>query len=119
MSTLTNGRVRKSLSDQLDRLDHTLDGLATGLQEAVETAVQEAVRRVLAEVLANAEFQAHLQSARQPTENCGEIRKRLQASQPAPCELGFRRLWKIHRPSQLVEECRAAGRERIDQHGPI
>ena len=58
---MTNGRVRKNLASQLDRLDSILDGLSDGLgeavvtavQEAVGLAVQEAVRAVLTEVLTN------------------------------------------------------------------
>jgi hypothetical protein len=44
MTTLNaNGRVRKSLAEQIDRLDGTLDGLADALNESVATAVKEAV----------------------------------------------------------------------------
>jgi hypothetical protein len=45
MSTMTtsNGRVRKSLAEQIDRLDTILDTLGQGLNEAVATAVQDAV----------------------------------------------------------------------------
>ncbi len=40
----TNGRTgRKSLSDQIDRLDDILDGLAGALQDAVADAVKEVV----------------------------------------------------------------------------
>jgi hypothetical protein len=62
MTTLnTNGRVRKSLAEQIDRLDQILDGLAEGLNEAVAmavkeaigVAVKEAVQAVLTEVLTN------------------------------------------------------------------
>src|SRR4051812_27446781 len=63
MSTKTssNGQVRKSLGEQIDRLDRILDGLAEGLNEAVAAAVQEAVgvavkeavQAVVAEVLTN------------------------------------------------------------------
>jgi hypothetical protein len=64
VQTDTNGRVRKSLAEQIDRLDGILDGLADGLNEAVVTAVkeavgvavQEAVRAVLSELLANPEL---------------------------------------------------------------
>jgi hypothetical protein len=64
VQTDTNGRVRKSLAEQIDRLDGILDGLAEGLneaivaavKEAVGTAVQEAVRAVLSELLANPEL---------------------------------------------------------------
>ena len=54
-TTLTNGRQRKSLAEQIDRLDSVLDGLADGLNEAVATAVKETVHAVLSEVLSNPE----------------------------------------------------------------
>jgi hypothetical protein len=63
-ATLKNGQVRKSLAEQIDRLDTLLDGLAEGLNAAVALAVKEAVRSVLAELLANADLQAQLQSLR-------------------------------------------------------
>jgi hypothetical protein len=64
VTTDTNNRVRKSLAEQIDRLDGILDGLAEGLNEAViaavkeaaGAAVQEAVRAVLSELLANPEL---------------------------------------------------------------
>jgi hypothetical protein len=76
MSTLTNGRARKSLADQIDKLDTMIDGLAEGLNETISLAVKEAVRSVLAEVLANADLQAHLQAARQPVEPCSNVAPR-------------------------------------------
>jgi len=33
MTTMTNGRARKTLSDQLDRLDSILDGLSEALTD--------------------------------------------------------------------------------------
>src|SRR6516165_1345579 len=66
MTTTTNpnGRVRKSLAEQIDRLDLILDGLADGLNEAVVTAVQRAVavavEAALRELLASAELQRRL-----------------------------------------------------------
>ena len=59
-TTLTNGRQRKSLADQIERLDSILDGLSDGLNEAVAAAVKEAVRAVLTEVLTNPELLARL-----------------------------------------------------------
>ena len=61
-ATLTNGRSRKSLAEQIDRLDSTLDGLADGLNEAVATAVKEAIRAVLTEVLTNPELLGRLRA---------------------------------------------------------
>jgi hypothetical protein len=60
-TTNTNGRARKSLAEQIDRLDAILDGLSDNLaeavaeavKEAVTVAVHEAVRAVLLEVLTN------------------------------------------------------------------
>ena len=59
--TLTNGKTRRTLNDQLDRLDGILDGLSEALhgavsdavKEAAGAAVQEAVRLALVEVLTN------------------------------------------------------------------
>jgi hypothetical protein len=70
-TTTENGRRRPSLSEQIDRLDSILDGLADALNEAVATAVKEAVglavkeavQVVLAEVLANAEVLTRLRGA--------------------------------------------------------
>ena len=63
MTTMTNGRVRKNLADQLDRLDCMLEGLSEALNESVATAVREAVSAVLTELLTNPELQARLQGA--------------------------------------------------------
>jgi hypothetical protein len=65
---------RKSLSDQLDRLDRILDVLGEGLQEAVADAVQEAVRQAVAaavhaavtEVLTNPGLHCHLRPSPPP-----------------------------------------------------
>jgi hypothetical protein len=61
-----NGRTqRKTLAEQIDRLDATLDGLAEGINDtvvaAVQGAVQAAVRTAVAEVLTNEELRRRLQ----------------------------------------------------------
>jgi hypothetical protein len=61
MSTTTNGRAqRKSLAEQIDRLDLILDGLADGLSaavaDAVTVAVSTAVQAAVREVLSNPEL---------------------------------------------------------------
>jgi hypothetical protein len=69
-TTSTNGRQRKSLAEQIDRLDSILDGLANALnesvamavKEAVGIAVREAVQTVLTEVLTNPELLAVLRT---------------------------------------------------------
>jgi hypothetical protein len=66
--TQSNGRVRKSLADQIDRLDNVIDALGDGLNEAVLTvveqavtvAVKEAVQAAVTEVLTNPELRARL-----------------------------------------------------------
>jgi hypothetical protein len=70
-TVLTNSKVRKSLSEQIDRLDRILDGLAEALNgavadavtQAVSLAVKEAVQTVLTEVLSNPELRAQLQGS--------------------------------------------------------
>jgi hypothetical protein len=79
-TTNPNGRTRKSLSEQIDRLDAILDGLAENLnaavvdavagavKDAVTLAVQEAVHAAVLEVLTNAELRKRLQTpASQPS----------------------------------------------------
>src|ERR1700692_4536221 len=58
----THGQtIRKSLADQIDRLDQILDGLAEGINETMtaawQDAVKDAVQVAVAEVLTNAELQ--------------------------------------------------------------
>jgi hypothetical protein len=60
-TTTTNGKLRKSLAEQIDRLDGILDGLSAALNEsvaaavkdAVGLAVREAIQAVMTEVFAN------------------------------------------------------------------
>src|SRR5262245_4603127 len=77
MTTTTqvgNGRLRRSLAEQIDRLDRILDGLAEALNEAVATAVkeavglavQQAVQAVLVEVLTNADLLDQVRSVVAP-----------------------------------------------------
>jgi hypothetical protein len=72
--TPTNDRPRKSLAEQLDRLDAILDGLSEALQGAVADAVQhavavavkDAVQGVLSELLANPAVLAMLRGPTTP-----------------------------------------------------
>src|SRR5450631_1160376 len=43
MKATMNGQARKSLAEQIDRLDAMLDGLADGLNDAIAAAVKDAV----------------------------------------------------------------------------
>ena len=63
-TSTSNGSQRKSLAQQLDRLDNIIDALAEGLNEAVAdavrqavtVAVQQSVEAVLREVLSRPEL---------------------------------------------------------------
>jgi hypothetical protein len=67
VETQQNGRVRKTLSSQLDRLDGILDGLADALNESVAAAVEKAVGNVIAEILTNPAFTERLRAPVTPT----------------------------------------------------
>jgi hypothetical protein len=70
-TVLTNSKVPKSLSEQIDRLDKILDGLAEALNgavadavtQAVSLAVKEAVQTVLTEVISNPDLRGQLQGS--------------------------------------------------------
>jgi len=64
----TNGKtIRKSLADQIDRLDQILDGLADAINQTVTATVQDAVKDAvqvaIAEVLTNADLHKHLRGS--------------------------------------------------------
>lgn len=71
LSGTINGRARKSLGHQLDRLDGILNGLAEALNEsvaeavkvAVEAAVREAVAAAVAEMLSRPELLRAVQAS--------------------------------------------------------
>jgi hypothetical protein len=73
-TTSQNGRVRKNLADQIDRLDGILDGLSEALQsvvtqavqEAVGVAVREAVQTALTEIFTNPALLSLLRGALAP-----------------------------------------------------
>jgi hypothetical protein len=58
MTTNTDGRTRKSLAEQIDRLDAILDGLSEALQGAVAAAVQEAAGRAVREAVQTVQAEA-------------------------------------------------------------
>jgi hypothetical protein len=91
MNVTTNGRARKSLAEQIDRLDRTLDGLADALNESVATAVREAVQGVLVEMLADAGLRAQLQAGLSPP--AAATPPVTAAPAPSPVRRGCRRLW--------------------------
>lgn len=80
-----NGKPRKQLSDQLDRLDEIIDVLGDGLNDAVVTALRngarQAVKEALVEVVTHPEFLSALHSAvaAPPTPSKPTIWSRLKA----------------------------------------
>jgi hypothetical protein len=74
----SNGKMRKNLADQIDRLDGILDGLDDALsgavRDAVERGVRQAVQSVMAEFLTNKQLHEHLRRAARP-EDRGEQTK--------------------------------------------
>jgi hypothetical protein len=50
-ATMTNGKPRKQLSEQLDRLDSIIDVLAEGLPGAVTDACREGARAAVKDAI--------------------------------------------------------------------
>src|SRR5262249_31338822 len=59
----TNGRPRKQLSEQIDRLERAVGGLGLGLREAVREATTQAVGELVAEVVTNPDVAAFFRNA--------------------------------------------------------
>ena len=81
--TITNGTGRKSLANEIDRLQATVAGLGEGLRDAVREAttqaVREAVTELVSEVLTNPDIAALFRNAQaQPA----------QAASPRPSPWG-------------------------------
>jgi hypothetical protein len=81
--TITNGTTRKSLANEIDRLQATVAGLGEGLRDAVREAtsqaVREAVGELVSEVLTNPDIAALLRNVQtQPA----------QAARPRPSSPG-------------------------------
>ena len=66
-----NGKPRKQLSDQLDRLDRIIDALGDALPEAVTDAcrdgAKQAVKEAIIEIMTNPELRGLLASTNQST----------------------------------------------------
>lgn len=70
MNSLSNGQVRKTLSEQLDRLERILSGLSETLQGSITSAVKEAtaeaVQATLTEILTSPELMGLIGASRAP-----------------------------------------------------
>jgi hypothetical protein len=107
-TTNTNGRERKTLASQLDRLDAMLDGLADGLNaavaQAVETAVTVAVQAVLSEIITNPAVLAQLRAAAEAAQ------PEQSAEAPAPKKPGRFAAWRDwmgNKFKKVGETCKA------------
>jgi hypothetical protein len=112
-----NGRERKTLASQIDRLDAMLDGLSDGLNDAVsqavQTAVSVAVQAVLTEVLTNPAVLAKLRAAAEAAE------PEQAADKPAnkePGRLASWRDWIGTKVKKVGERCKA-GWKRVRDAG--
>jgi hypothetical protein len=80
---MTNGRPRRQLSDQLDRLDSILDGLADALNESVAEAakvgVKEAVREAIVQLMTDSQLRAALHEATAPATKKSTVWERFRA----------------------------------------
>jgi hypothetical protein len=95
-TTNTNGRtVRKSLADQIDRLDGILDGLSDALNESVAQAVRdvitqavsEAVQAAVTEVLSSPDLlKAALARHEPPAPPAPTLKERVKAAIGKACE---------------------------------
>ena len=92
----TNGRPRKQLSEQIDRLEQAVGGLGDGLREAVREAtshaVREAVGELVAEVVTNPDVAALFRNVQAPA---------AQAPRPSPLPGGGLMGW-LQKPLQLA-----------------
>ena len=89
--TITNGTGRKSLANEIDRLQATVAGLGEGLREAV----REAVTELVSEVLTNPDVAALFRNVQaQPA----------QAPRPSPLPGGGLMGW-LQKPLQLARQC--------------
>jgi hypothetical protein len=101
---LNNRKVRKSLSDQLDRMDVVLDGLAENLDQAVAHAVKQAVQGVLLEVMTNPDVLAAIRGSMPAPPEATRAQDRTDDHAAKPGSGGFfSRLW-----SKTCETAQAA-----------
>jgi hypothetical protein len=115
--TNANGRERKTLASQIDRLDAMLDGLSDGLNDAVaqavQTAVAVAVQAVLTEVLTNpavlAKVRAAAEAAQPEKADDEPVNKE-------PSRLASWRDWIGTKAKRVGERCKA-GWKRVSDAG--
>jgi hypothetical protein len=96
--TITNGTTRKSLANEIDRLQATVAGLGQGLRDSVRAAtsqaVREAVGELVSEVLTNPDVAALFRNVQAPA---------AQAARPSPLPGGGLMGW-LQKPLRLARQ---------------
>jgi hypothetical protein len=118
MNETVDGKTRKTLAGQLDRLDSILDGLSEGLngavadavREATGAAVEQAVHKALLEVLTNPDVLALLAGAAPPRQPASPAADKAERS--GLCEgLAGAKAWAAGRARAARDVChRTLGR---------
>jgi hypothetical protein len=97
-----NGRPRKQLAEQIDRLELTVsnlgDGLRNSVREATTQAVREAVGELVSEVLTNPDIAALFRAAQAPPAQAARPRQ-----SPGGGLLGRLAGW-LQKPLQLARQ---------------
>jgi hypothetical protein len=109
----SNGKLRKSLADQIDRLDGILDGLADALNGAVASAVKDAVGQAVREAVQSlaAEIQSHpavrqlIQKSLMPSMAPAEPQHKDDEPRPGS-KLAAARSWIGSRVQALYQRCK-------------
>jgi len=106
MNSGLNGRLKKSLAFQLDRLDTILDGLADALNGAVADAVKQTVGAAAREAVKVALAEALPQAAAQKTPSPEHPAKRLVTQAKAKAENAVSRMkLMISGAYQKIKQC--------------
>lgn len=72
--------ARKSLADQINRLDGILDGLAEAIPETIAAAIQTAMQKAILDLMSNPEIQARL--CQVGSGDCGKPSHQAQECEP-------------------------------------
>jgi hypothetical protein len=110
----SNGKLRKSLADQIDRLDGILDGLADALNGAVASAVKDAVGQAVREAVQSltVEIQSHpavrqlIQKSLMPSMAPAQPPREEDEPRPSGGKLAAVRNWVGSRVQALYGRCK-------------
>jgi hypothetical protein len=110
----SNGKLRKSLADQIDRLDGILDGLSDALNGAVASAVKDAVKQAVREAVQSlaAEIQSYpavrqlIQKSLMPSMTPAQTPREDDEHRPGGGKLAAARSWISSRVQALYGRCK-------------